>query len=70
MEKKRPKLETGKLQIEKLISKGKHTVKIEKSSAHKYYIITYEVSVTKMVWIQGIRACVCPVILKCMVSDI
>ena len=40
MEKKRPKLETGKLQIEKLISKGKHTVKIEKSSAHKYYIKT------------------------------
>ena len=40
MEKKRPKLETGKLQIEKLISKGKHTVKIEKSSAQKYYIKT------------------------------
>lgn len=28
--------------------------------AHKYYVITYEVSVTKMVWIQGVGVCVCP----------
>ena len=28
MEKKRPQLETGKLQMEKLTGKGKHTVKV------------------------------------------
>ena len=34
-EKERPRLETRKLQMRKLTSKGKHTVKSRKSSTHK-----------------------------------
>ena len=37
-EKERPRLETRKLQMRKLTSKGKHTVKSRKSSTHKYDI--------------------------------
>ena len=39
-EKERPRLETIKLQMRKLTSKGKHTVKGRKSSTHKYDIET------------------------------
>ena len=54
VEKKSPQLQTRKLQMEKITSKGKHTVKVRKLSIHKYDIKSSNCEKRKTGYLKGI----------------